>query len=230
MGSAVMKGITASLLVTVLTLLAGIIWSAMGFGGLSISQLLDVGLIASCLVGGYRTAKESGAWFMGGVAGAGFVTIGTLLLALFLPIRGLGFLQVLGEGALIGLAAGAFGAGKKSRPAVSSWSSRKNRTYYSPAYAGYGKDGGGNTDFEWDREDDREPETASVKLSWLDGSEDNYRSVCAIKEQAGEEERIEWPWDRDKENKIIPQSSLPLSQELVIWDKEEEKAGPWWEE
>lgn len=230
MGSAVVKGITASLLVTVLTLLAGIVWSSMGFGGLSISQLIDVGLIASCLAGGYRTAKESGTWFMGGVAGAGFVVIGTLLLALFLPIRGLGFLQVLGEGALIGLAAGAFGAGKKSYPALSSRGSQKSRIYHSPAYTGYGQDGDGNTDFEWDREDDREPGTAFVQSSWLEGSEDNYRSVCEIEEREGEEERIEWPWDREKENKVTLQSSLPLSQELVIRDKDETKAKPWWEQ
>ena len=108
MGSFILRGITTALLVTVLTLFGGIIWDTMGLGGLSVSKLLDIGLLASCLVGGYRTAKESGVWFMGGVTGAGYVIVGTLLLALFLPIRGWGFVQVLGEGALIGLVAGAF--------------------------------------------------------------------------------------------------------------------------
>ncbi|AET70617.1 hypothetical protein Desor_5233 [Desulfosporosinus orientis DSM 765] len=228
MGSNILKGITASLLVTFLTLLAGVIWSAMGLGGLSISQLLDVGLIVSCLVGGYRTAKASGSWLMAGTAGAGYVTVGTLLLALFLPIRGLGFIQVLGEGILISLVAGAFGAGKK-RYVSGSWGGGRSR-YYTPSYAGYGHDEGINNDFEWDTGDDYEPRINSVKSSWIDSSEDDDRMIQEVKGCSEKEERIEWPWDRDNDNKVMTRNSQSISNDLVIWEQREEKAKPWWEE
>lgn len=216
-GTSILKGITASLLVTFLTLLAGVIWRGMGLGGLSISQLLDVGLIVSCLAGGYRTAKASGSWLMAGVAGAGFVTVGTLLLSLFLPIRGLGFVQVLGEGILISLVAGALGAGKKGN-ASSTWSGGKSR-HYTPSYAGYSHGESVNDDFEWDSEDDDQPRTNSVKSGWIDSSEDDDRVIREVKGCSEEDERIEWPWDR--------------SNDLVIREQREEReerAKPWWEE
>lgn len=110
MGTAILRGISASLLVTVLTLMGGMLWTAMGFGGISVSGLVDIGLLLSCLIGGYRTGKESGVWILGGVTGAGYVAVGSLLLALFLPLRSIGVFQVMLEGGLAGLIAGAIGA------------------------------------------------------------------------------------------------------------------------
>ncbi|MGI6119760.1 MAG: TIGR04086 family membrane protein, partial [Desulfosporosinus sp.] len=161
MGSSILRGITMALLVTVLTLIAGIVWSVMELGVLSFSQLLDFGLMASCLVGGYRTAKVSGEWLLGGIVGAGYVTVGTLLLALFLPIRGWGFIQVLAEGAFIGLVGGAVGAGGTKGRRKSAWSGGKsiwsgNRTQVTPSYAGYEINDSVNTKFDWEKEEKSE--------------------------------------------------------------------------
>jgi hypothetical protein len=125
MGDSILKGISAALLVTIITLMAGMFWTAMGLGGLTMSTLVDIGLIASCVTAGYRTGKGSGQWVLGGVAALGYVTLSILLLALFLEVRGWGVIQVLAEGGLIGILAGAFGAGSgtvNNRPA-GSWRS-----------------------------------------------------------------------------------------------------------
>jgi putative membrane protein (TIGR04086 family) len=111
MGRAVLQGICTALLVTALTLIAGIIWTSSGIGLVSISRIVDIGLLASCLIGGFRTGKQTNFWFSGTLVGIGYVTIGSILLALFTPIRGTGFLQVLLTGALLGSVAGAFGTG-----------------------------------------------------------------------------------------------------------------------
>lgn len=245
MGSYVLRGITTALLVTVLTLLAGIVWSSMGLGGLSISKLLDIGLLASCLIGGYRTAKESKVWFMGGVAGAGYVTVGTLLLALFLPIRGLGFVQVLAEGALIGLVAGAF-AGNNKETAASTWNRQRNKSHFTPSYAGYGKADQGSSDFAWDTEESFTPRAVSSELNWMDGAEEEFPKIL----EARQDSVVEWPWDREKkhnnehknENENLnldldldvdrTASSEPRQarNDLTVWNNVEEKAKPWWEE
>ena len=227
-GSYVLRGITTALLVTVLTLFAGVIWSSMGFGGLSISKLLDIGLLASCLIGGYRTANESKVWFMGGVTGAGYVTVGTLLLALFLPIQGLGFIQVLAEGALIGLVAGAFGAGNKGKVS-SAWNSRRNETHFTPSYVGYGnKDGLGRSNFEWDAEEDSTPRANPSKQNWIESSEDEFPEISVTRRNSV----VEWPWDRENENKneITTSETKQVRNDLVVWDRGEEKAKPWWEQ
>lgn len=190
MGSYVLRGITTALLVTVLTLFGGIVWSSMDLGGVSISQLLDIGLLASCLIGGYRTAKESGLWLMGGVTGAGYVTVGTLLLALFLPIQGWGFIQVLAEGVLIGLIAGAFGAGTKPS-AKSPRNSSQSQTHFRPSYAGYATNESVNREFDWN--------PAVV-------SKDVFTEKQGSPKDANYEEAIEWPWDReDKQAKLESQ-------------------------
>lgn len=223
MGSYVLRGITTALLVTVLTLFAGIIWGAMGLGGLSISQLVDIGLLASCLVGGYRTAKESQEWFMGGVTGAGYVIVGTLLLALFLPIRGFGFIQVLFEGTLIGLVAGAFGAGKKGvvlRP----WNERRNQSHYTPSYVGYDKNDRDSNSFEWGGE-----EFSPLKSNWNESSEDESQELSKIKKDSVENAVMEWPWDTETDNKITMKESKQVRNDIVVWDKGEQKAKPWWE-
>lgn len=144
MGSSVLKGITTALLVTVLTLFAGIAWGATGFGGLSVSKLVDIGLLVSCLIGGYRAGKESGQFLLGGITGAGYVIVGTILLALFLPIQGWGFLQILAEGSVIGLIAGAMGAGGPKRDVrgynYGRSQSRFTPTWYSQSYGDYDTD------------------------------------------------------------------------------------------
>lgn len=112
MGNIVLRGISSALVVTVITLLAGMFWSSMGYGGLAPSSLVDIGLVVSCVTAGYRSGRESGVWFWGGVAALGYVSLSILLAALFLPISGWGAIQILAEGGVIGILAGAFGAGK----------------------------------------------------------------------------------------------------------------------
>ena len=202
MGSFILRGITTALLVTVLTLFGGIIWDTMGLGGLSVSKLLDIGLLASCLVGGYRTAKESGVWFMGGVTGAGYVIVGTLLLALFLPIRGWGFVQVLGEGALIGLVAGAFGAGTKGAVARAG-TARKSQSFFRPSYVGYDTNDFSSSEFDWDNDSD---------IEWPWDREDKNKK----------------PRDENIESSGVPETWEPkgLENNPIIWDRvKEDKAG-----
>ena len=135
MGTAILRGISLALLVTILTLLAGILWTAMGMSGLSLTRLIDIGLLLSCLAGGYRSGKESGLWLVGGLAGAGYVALGVALLALFLPVNGWGTLQVLGEGTFVGLIAGAVGMNysRYGRPGLA----RQSRPSW-PAFSGLG--------------------------------------------------------------------------------------------
>jgi len=148
MGTAILRGISTALLVTVLTLLAGMLWIGMGMGGLSVYSLVDIGLVSSCLIGGYRTGKESGHWILGGIAGAGYVSVSAVLLALFLPLSSWGVVQVLGEGTLLGMIAGAFGAGR----GYGSRSTWRSRDWLAP---GYGRSRPDWLDYE---EVSREPE------------------------------------------------------------------------
>ncbi|MDP4161434.1 MAG: hypothetical protein Q8911_17040, partial [Bacillota bacterium] len=194
MGSFVLKGITTALLVTVLTLFAGIVGGAMGFEGLSFSRLLDIGLLASCLIGGYRTAKESGVWLLGGATGAGYVTVGTLLLALFLPIRGLGFVQVLVEGLIIGLVAGAVGAGGTKGAAPTSRYGKRSNLHYAPDYEGYGPDiDSRDGKFEWDTVEKPEIVESEPISNWMDSVEgeqpENRGANLDLKETQDE---VEW--------------------------------------
>lgn len=136
MGRAVLQGICTALLVTVLTLIAGIIWTSSGIGIVSISRIVDIGLLASCLIGGYRTGKQTDFWFSGTLVGIGYVTIGSMLLALFTPIRGTGFLQVLLTGALLGSVAGAFGTGNTYHKANRSFGT-KGAYYRDSSYSNW---------------------------------------------------------------------------------------------
>ncbi|MDD2233841.1 MAG: TIGR04086 family membrane protein [Desulfitobacteriaceae bacterium] len=125
MGRAVLQGICTALLVTVLTLIAGIIWTSSGIGIVSISRIVDIGLLASCLMGGFRTGRQTNLWFTGTLVGIGYVIIGSMLLALFTPLRGTGFLQVLLTGALLGSVAGAFGTRTTYQKAKRSFVTKK---------------------------------------------------------------------------------------------------------
>ncbi len=230
MGSYVLRGITTALLVTVLTLFGGILLGTMGLGVLSVSQLLDIGLLASCIIGGYRTAKESKSWLMGGVAGAGYVIVGTLLLALFLPIRGLGFIQVLLEGTFLGLVAGAFGAGKKD--AVSSaWSGTRNQYHYTPSYSGYKNDYVSSSNLDWETEEEYTQRANPRTLQWMESSENEVPQSEETKtEGVVDTTVVKWPWDRVDENNITRREPKQVRNDLVVCNRGEEKVKPWWEQ
>ncbi len=115
MGTAILRGISKALLVTLLTLLGGVLWETMGLGGISVSSLVDIGLFLSCLIGGYRAGRDGGHWVLGGAAGAGYVGVSTLLLALFAPVSASGVVQVVAEGALLGALGGVIGGGRSGR-------------------------------------------------------------------------------------------------------------------
>lgn len=225
MGTYLLRGITAALLVTVLTLLAGIAWGTLGLGGLSTSLLLDIGLMASCLVGGYRTAKESGRWWLGGVTGAGYVTVGTLLLALFLPIRGWGFAQVLAEGAIIGLVVGAIGVGGPKGVVLNSRQGRRHQTNYRPYYADYGSDDRGGSEYQWDTQESFQEERNPPTSTWMGKSQAEHQGICGTKRDKEEGLDAEWSWDR-KDNKLIPLGPGD-SGPLTAWEPEQAGSDSW---
>ncbi len=212
MGLLILKGITTALLVTVLTLFAGIVWGVMGLGGLSVSLLLDIGLLASCLVGGYRTAKESGEWLTGGIVGTGYVTVGTLLLTLFLPVQGWGFIQILVEGAIIGLVAGAVGAGGAKGIGMSAWS--RQRSQVSPSYAGYETSYGVSSKSDWDKEEEHMEWKEAPKTNWIESLEDNLKRNHGAKRDGEKSPDVQWSWEREEE-KLIDSGSGDLEPRYV---------------
>jgi hypothetical protein len=221
MGTYLLRGITTALLVTVLTLLAGIVGGAIGLGGLSPSRLLDIGLLASCLVGGYRSAKESGEWWMGGLAGAGYVTVGTLLLALFLPIRGWGFIQVLAEGAMIGLVTGAVGTKGVQGAVLGSGArqGRKSQGFFEPAYAGYDTDDCIRSEFEWDPEGNLLARRAPSTSIWLEGAEEKSPGARRPKKDSDNSPAVEWSWDREDDKLLALEAGD--SEPLPVWSPEQ---------
>ena len=215
MGSSILRGITTALLVTVLTLFAGIVWGIMDLGGLSISRLLDIGLLASCLVGGYRTAKESGEWLLGGIVGAGYVTVGTLLLALFLPVRGWGFIQVLAEGAIIGLVAGAIGAGGAKGSGINAWSGK--RSQFTPSYAGYETNDDISRKFDWDKEEEVEGWKEAPITNWIESTDTDLKGTRSAKRDCVDSPDVQWSWDREEDTSLIP-SGTRYTEALAVWD------------
>jgi len=224
MGSSILKGITTALLVTVLTLFAGMVWGAMDLGGLSISRLLDIGLLASCLVGGYRTAKESGEWLFGGIVGAGYVTVGTLLLALFLPVRGWGFIQVLAEGAIIGLVAGAVGAGGGKGAGMSAWSGK--RSSFTPSYAGYETNDGTRNKFDWDTAEELEEWKEAPVTNWIESSQGDPEENHRVKRDGEETPEVQWSWDREEEE-LKGWKEAPITKEIESSEKSPDIQWPW---
>jgi len=204
MGSSILKGITTALLVTVITLFAGIVWVVMHLGGLTISQLLDIGLLASCLIGGYRAARDSGEWLLGGVVGAGYVTLGTLLLTFFLPVQGWGFIQVLAEGAVIGLVAGAVGAGGAKGSSRSVWSG--NRSSATPYYAGYATNDRDSHNYDWDQEE----------------KQNNWRETPKSKGRGREDEspEVQWSWDKEEKEDKKERKEREEREETHDWKEE----------
>lgn len=217
----ILRGISTALLVTILTLLAGMAWGTMGLGWVSVSQLVDIGLIASCLAGGYRAGKDSGRWVLGGAAGAGYVALGTALLALFFPIQGWGFIQILGEGSIAGLAAGAFGAGKKGvaagtrqckgRP-LNHVRSRKNREYESNDYL--------SSDYDWIMRESSQERKRPQEPDFIERSEYNCPDRRGEIWDLKESKDAEPAWDRE-ERKELPQGSNYLEPA--------KNSKPWWE-
>ena len=215
MGESILKGISAALGVTAITLLAGLLWTAMGLGGLSTSTLVDIGLIASCIAAGYVTGKESGQWILGGVSSLGYVLLCVILVALFLELRAWGVIQVLAEGGMIGILAGAFGAGsggKKSR----------RRGFYN---------GGGtyNTYYDFSRED---ADSEDHMEHWDDLLKEEgelyfedigFQGSKAYQEDLGEEEQ----WSRDLKSSRTSRAQRG-SKKGSVEDRWEKKA--WWEE
>lgn len=233
MGLFILRGITTALLVTVLTLFAGIVWGVMDLGGLSISKLLDIGLLASCLIGGYRTAKESGEWLLGGIVGAGYVTVGTLLLALFLPVRGWGFIQVLAEGTIIGLVAGAVGVGGAKGTRMSAWSGK--RSQFIPSYEGFETNNSVSSKFDWDKEEKIEEWKEAPISNWIESSEGDFMGTREAKRDCEKSPDVQWSWDRKEENLIDsgPGYLEPMHLEPVKMSTSVNKvngAKPWWEQ
>lgn len=223
MGTHVLRGMTAALLVTMLTLIGGLIWNAMGLSGVKFSWMIDLGLFVSCLVGGYRTARESGQWFLGGVAGAGYVAVGTLLLALFLPIRVWGFIQVLAEGAVIGLVAGGFAVGSKGKVSYTR-SGRRKFQHYKPQNRGYSVENESNSNlendnkYEWNRESGVREEIKD-KSDWSVSWEPEFSSRELEPYKAEE-------WEKTKDD-LIKTSKESLNN----WGEKDIAVGnrPWWE-
>lgn len=185
MGDGILKGISAALFVTVITLFAGLLWTATGFEGLSTSTLVDMGLVASCIAAGYQGGKESGQWILGGVSSLSYVLLCVVLMALFLELRAWGVIQVLAEGGLIGILAGAFGAGSGGRrsrgsgwraPRYFSWGEGSDSSSaYSSSYSSRGhKDWDEHMD-NWDellnedRDKPYEKQTKKGRKGWREG-------------------------------------------------------------
>ncbi|KLU59554.1 hypothetical protein CEB3_c45440 [Peptococcaceae bacterium CEB3] len=206
MSRAVLRGISASLLVTVLTLLAGMLWNATGLAFVSVSALVNLGLLLSCLAGSYRAAKDSGLWFLGGIAGAGYVALGALLLALFLPLSLAGVFQIMLEGAALGLVAGLMGIRGKRKFRSPAFFGNSGRSY---AWAGVDRayrvgeqdegenedededDGKGNGWRERAEERDWEPE---AEISEPGGSAQASADIPLFSPSPGEERQPEWMW------------------------------------
>jgi len=108
------------------------------WGGLAPSTFVDIGLISSCIAAGYVAGKESGQWILGGVAGLGYVLLCIFLMALFLELKPWGIVQILAEGGLIGMLAGAIGAGPGgAKGRTKYWARTRNLPLWEDNYYSY---------------------------------------------------------------------------------------------
>jgi len=117
MGTSILKGITAGLLVTVLTLVAVLGATLAGIDKSVIAYVIDFGLLLSCLTAGYRASSHTGRILPGGLAAGGYAVVGILLLALYFSIDILGAVKIISEGTGLGFLAGVLGAGVLSAEA-----------------------------------------------------------------------------------------------------------------
>lgn len=207
MGNNILRGISAALFVTVLTLIGGILWHTFGYEGFNVTTLVDIGLVASCITAGYRTGKESRIWFLGGIAALGYVGLSILLAALFLPISGWGTVQILAEGGLIGILAGAFGAGKQGLSLEGIGSRRAAHPLAVSSSA-------------WDDEH-----------HWEDRYEQSYRH----KEHSDDQRESEWDQWMARDQELIQEKDRKVPKENKMsqvdeenWFKGEKHA--WWDE
>lgn len=214
MGNNILKGISSALFVTVITLLGGILWNTLGYQGVNVTTLVDIGLITSCITAGFRTGKGSRIWFLGGLAALGYVGLCIILAALFLPISGWGAVQILAEGGLIGILAGAFGAGKQglsidgiglkrsasSHPLAFSSSSWDDERHWEERYddrheEGYGRneESDNKKESEWDQWMSKDRDDRDVKIN-KDKHEDKISQVSEDNWLKGEKRA--W-WDEE---------------------------------
>lgn len=210
MGNNILRGVSSALFVTVITLLGGMLWNTLGYEGLNVTTLVDIGLIVSCITAGYRTGKESKIWFLGGIAALGYVGLCIILAALFLPISGWGAVQILAEGGIIGILAGAFGAGKQGL-SIDGMGSRRNTLSHPLPFSSS----------SWD--DERHGE---------EPYNDRYEERYKRSETSDNQRESEWDqWmtkDRDgKINKDKQEDKISQVNE-DNWFKDEKRA--WWDE
>ena len=214
MGNSILKGMSAALLVTVITLLAGMFWTAMGLGGLTMSTLVDIGLIVSCVTAGYQAGKMSGQWVLGGVAALGYVLLSIVLLSLFLEVNGWGVIQIVAEGGLIGILAGAFGVGGgagRNRPAGSWRSSGRFSTWGDP----YNRDSYRRDPYEeWDSHVD----------DWDDRESRNYNSEDRNKKNESEyweTEKNPEDWKDLRNSDRVSRTGLDRPSQIKVTGAEE---------
>lgn len=138
MGTSILKGVTAGLLGTVLTLLAVLGTTMAGIDDRIISYLVDFGLLLSCLAAGLKASSSSGRILPSGIASGGYAVVGVLLLALYFPIDRLAALRIISEGTGLGLIAGVLGAGILSSPRGYGGSSLREDSYPDYRYSSQG--------------------------------------------------------------------------------------------
>lgn len=230
MGTIILRGISTSLLVTIITLLAGLLWNAMGFGGLTASNIVDIGLVASCLMGGYRAGKESGSWGLGGVVGGGYVGLGILLLSLFLPLQSWGIVKVLGEGAGLGLVAGAWGA-STARGGNKGLEAR--RRPYSLSWAGPQHTRGAG----WEKEWDEWAETGQASRAVVNGEPDRIESKAQARYDTEvrlrEDDREVWLREDDRKDQEERETWVERDEGRdgkLRQNREAVYERPWWEQ
>lgn len=225
MGNSILRGIRTALMVTIITLVAGMFWTSMGFGGLTMSTLVDIGLIASCVAAGFRAGRESGQWILGGFASLGYVALCIVLLALFLKVSGWGAIQVLAEGGLIGMLAGTVGAGigTGKKRATGTWQS-----FGRPSYSSWGSR---STMDEWDSHlndwDAREALDEFQSSSYREDNLDQKADEWPNKGENRDWKADEWVGSEETKNR--------KADEWESWVREEKKKqtitrNAWWEE
>ncbi|NMA69124.1 MAG: TIGR04086 family membrane protein [Desulfitobacterium sp.] len=253
MGDTILKGISVALLVTVITMVTGLVVSSMEWNGISTSTIVDIGLVISCFAAGFVSSRESGNWILGGIASLGYVSLCLVLIAIFLELRMWGVVQVLAEGILIGGLAGVFGASssgnKRSRGigsgqffAASLWGEPYGGESYGRDFYGrdpYGREPYGRDPYENGERDPHEDAWAELLASdtteiYEDyGKKEDYR-----KKEEVERTRKKGPlgfWGKGKEEKKKDKDEF----EDEFWEswleKEQEKerttkSKAWWEE
>lgn len=233
MGDTILKGVSAALLVTVLTMVTGLVVSSMEWNGISTSTIVDIGLVISCVAAGFVSSRESGNWLLGGIASLGYVSLCLLLMALFLELRMWGVIQVLAEGILIGGLAGVFGAsisGNKRGRGIRSGQFFANSLWGEP-YGGesYGSEMYGRYDYEDGEKDPHEDAWAELLASDTTDIHEGYRKSEDYwnKEYYGNKNGYEKKEETVRTRKKGPLAFWSRGQEKVEKEKDEFKDQLW---